>query len=151
MTLTVDLQVACEQSVPELAQLEQWASTALSESDRIDSEITIRFVENQESQDLNYEYRGNNKPTNVLSFPFECPPELTLDFIGDLVIAPAVMADEAQRQNKKHDDHYAHLVIHGVLHLLGYDHIDPEQASEMESLEIKLLAKLGIDDPYQDH
>lgn len=151
MSVIVDLQIACKQPVPSLAQLEEWSSAALSESGRSDSEVTIRFVENQESEDLNYEYRGNKKPTNVLSFPFECPPEITLDFIGDLVIAPAVMADEAQQQNKQSDHHYAHLVIHGVLHLLGYDHIDPEQAREMELLEIKLLAKLGIDDPYQDH
>ena len=151
MSVIVDLQVACEQLTPELSELEHWTNTALSGSERVNTEVTIRFVERKESQCLNNEYRGKNTATNVLSFPFECPPGISLDFIGDLVICPAVMADEAKQQQKQPKDHYAHLVIHGILHLLGYDHIDPEQANDMESLEIRLLAKLGIDDPYQDH
>ena len=151
MSLTLDQQIACAQTVPELDSLRVWAETALAISNRTDTEITIRFVESQESLDLNYEYRGKDKPTNVLSFPFECPPEIELDFLGDLVICPEVVEQEAGQQNKQLSHHYAHLVMHGVLHLLGYDHIDPEQANEMESIETRLLAKLGIDDPYQDH
>lgn len=87
----------------------------------------------------------------MCTFPFECPPEIDIPLIGDLVICADVVEREATEQNKPLSDHYAHLTIHGVLHLLGYDHVDPEQAVEMESLETRLLAKLGIDDPYQDH
>ena len=151
MSPIVDLQIACELAVPELSELEEWVKITLAGFNLTNSEVTIRFVEREESRNLNHQYRGKNKATNVLSFPFDCPPDIRLNFIGDLVICPAVMLEEAQQQQKLPNDHYAHLVIHGILHLSGYDHIEMSQAEEMESLEIRLLAKLGIDDPYQDH
>ncbi|NVK22125.1 MAG: rRNA maturation RNase YbeY [Kangiellaceae bacterium] len=117
-------------------------------------ELTIRIVEPMESQQLNNDYRQKNKPTNVLSFPFEIPDGfaqlagLDKDILGDLVICAAVVEQEAEQQNKPLMSHWAHMVIHGCLHLLGYDHINEQEAQEMESLEIELLAILGIDNPY---
>ena len=113
------------------------------------AEITIRLVDSDESQQLNNQYRGKDKPTNVLSFPFEVPTGIELDLLGDLVICAPVIAAEAIEQNKSENAHWAHMVIHGCLHLLGYDHINDQEAEEMEALEIALLAKLNIADPYQ--
>jgi probable rRNA maturation factor len=149
----IDLQIACQpnQSIPSQEDIQRWADLALTVSNDSEREITVRLVDTGESQQINGEYRDKPKPTNVLSFPFECPPQIELPLLGDLVICPVVVEAEAVEQSKQLQHHYAHLVIHGVLHLLGYDHIDPVQADEMESIETRLLAKLGIDDPYQDH
>ncbi|MCP5011164.1 MAG: rRNA maturation RNase YbeY [Aestuariibacter sp.] len=137
-------------TLPGEAQVTAWASAVLSHLHIGDKEITVRFVNNEESQQLNNDYRGKDKPTNVLSFPFECPPEVPLDLLGDLVICVPVIAREAEEQQKPIADHYAHMIVHGTLHLLGYDHIEDAEAEEMEGLEIAILAKLAIDDPYQD-
>ncbi|MDM7861207.1 rRNA maturation RNase YbeY [Alteromonas sp. ASW11-36] len=151
MTNQIDLQHACDNQIPALEDFECWTTLALDANQLKARELTIRLVNSDESQQLNAQYRGKDKPTNVLSFPFECPPEVDIPLLGDLVICADVVEREATEQNKPLNHHYAHLTIHGVLHLLGFDHIDPEQAVEMESLETRLLAKLGIDDPYQDH
>lgn len=153
MKAVIDLQVACEpkQPLPSLDDIQKWADLAVCVQHDSEQEITVRMVEAYESQQLNGQYRDRHKPTNVLSFPFECPPHVELPVLGDLVICPEVVEAEAKEQDKALAHHYAHLIIHGVLHLLGYDHIDPVQADEMESLETRLLAKIGIDDPYQDH
>ena len=151
MSAIIDLQLACEVEAPTAEDFQQWADQAIAVDELHAKEITIRIVSAEESQTLNSTYRGKDKPTNVLSFPFECPPEIEIPLLGDLVICHDVVVQEAQQQNKTLSAHYAHLTLHGVLHLMGYDHIDPEQADEMESIEIRLLAKLGIDDPYQDH
>ncbi|ADN77046.1 protein of unknown function UPF0054 [Ferrimonas balearica DSM 9799] len=147
--MELDLQLAVEaDNLPSQAQLESWAALALA--DRPDAELTIRITDEAESQQLNRDYRGKDKPTNVLSFPFEAPPGIELPLLGDLVICAAVVAREAVEQEKAPMDHWAHMVIHGCLHLIGYDHIDDEDAEEMESLERQLLAQLGIADPYQE-
>ncbi|BDX06261.1 rRNA maturation RNase YbeY [Planctobacterium marinum] len=114
-------------------------------------ELTVRIVEEQESQSLNDTYRGKDKPTNVLSFPFEQPPGLNLPLLGDLVVCQSVVAQEAKQQKKDISAHWAHMLVHGTLHLLGYDHINDQEAEEMERLEVHILNSLGIDDPYQDH
>lgn len=114
-------------------------------------EVTIRIVEPDESQALNANYRGKDKPTNVLSFPFEQPPGLNLPLLGDLVVCQAVVTGEACEQHKPVKAHWAHMLIHGTLHLLGYDHINDDEAQQMERLEVHILNSLGIDDPYQDH
>jgi len=150
----VDLQLACEtDEVPSLEQFQRWIDCALSEvmpeGDDRSFELTIRLVDINESQQLNNQYRGKDKPTNVLSFPFEVPDGVELNLLGDLVICIDVMKSEAISQNKALFDHWAHLVIHGCLHLVGFDHISDSDAMVMESLEIKILAKLAIDDPYQ--
>lgn len=150
MAVQLDVQIACEnKTLPSIEQLQLWAEAALSTIEN-DPELTIRLVEAKESQQLNHQYRQKNKPTNVLSFPFEVPEGIDINLLGDLIICADVVIQEAKDQNKKLDEHWAHLVIHGCLHLLGYDHIKEDEAIEMESIEIKLLSTLGIDNPYQE-
>lgn len=151
MDVEIDLQAAYNGSVecPDHDQVALWVSTVLAaHPDETRNELTVRLVDNQESQHLNVTYRGKDKPTNVLSFPFEAPPGIPLPLLGDLVIAADVVAEEAAAQQKPLSHHWAHMIIHGTLHLLGYDHIDPDEAETMESIEIRLLAKLCIPDPY---
>ena len=147
----IDLQVACTtDELPSQAQLQLWVETALSTASQTTQtfELTIRLVESPESQQLNNQYRGQDNPTNVLSFPFDVPEGLTLNLLGDLVICADVMKKEAVLQNKDLFDHWAHLVIHGCLHLLGFDHISDFAAVEMEAIEIAALATLNINNPY---
>ncbi len=149
MSITLDLQIACENNqLPNEADFQLWLNTALLPYQK-PFEVTVRIVESEESQALNHQYRDKNKPTNVLSFPFEVPEGVELDLLGDLVICATVVEQEAAEQNKVLVDHWAHMVIHGCLHLLGYDHISDDEAEEMEALEVKLLKNLTICDPYQ--
>ena len=110
---------------------------------------TVEFlVDEDESRSLNCEYRDRDYPTNVLSFPADLPPELNIPLLGDLVVCVQVVQREAAEQRKSAESHWAHMVIHGCLHLLGHDHIDDEQAEEMEEIERQLMAELGFADPY---
>ena len=147
--MLIDLQIASENidGLPTLEQIEQWATAAVQpESD--DVEMTVRIVDEADSQALNRTYRAKDRPTNVLSFPFECPTEVSLPLLGDLVICRQVVEYEAAEQEKPLMAHWAHMVVHGSLHLLGYDHIDDTEAEEMESLETKIMQGLGFVDPY---
>ena len=147
--MSIDLQIACEQEsgLPTAEQIEQWATAAVQpQSDEV--EMTVRIVDEAESHELNLNYRGKDRPTNVLSFPFECPDEVELPLLGDLVICRQVVEREAQEQDKPLMAHWAHMVVHGSLHLLGYDHIDDDEAEEMESLETQIMTELGFADPY---
>lgn len=112
-------------------------------------ELTIRFVDSVESQSLNHTYRDKDKPTNVLSFPAEIPDFIESTLLGDLIICDAVVKTEAKEQQKSLIHHYQHLIVHGTLHLLGFDHIQNNEAVVMENHEIAVLNELGIDDPYQ--
>ena len=148
-SIFVDLQVATEniEGLPTEEQIVQWATAAVQpEGDEI--EMTVRIVDEAESHDLNLTYRGKDRPTNVLSFPFECPDEVVLPLLGDLVICRQVVEREAAEQEKPLMAHWAHMVVHGSLHLLGYDHIEDNEAEEMESLETQIMQGLGFDDPY---
>jgi len=148
VTLELDVQLATEASgLPGSVEIRTWAEAALADLDEV-IELVVRIVDADESQQLNRDYRGKDKATNVLSFPFEAPSGVTDSHIGDLVICASVVASEAQEQNKNLFAHWAHMVVHGVLHLRGYDHLDDEQAEEMEGLERQILAKLGFSDPY---
>ena len=147
--MIIDLQIACEQEtgLPTAEQIEQWATAAVQpQSDEV--EMTVRIVDEAESHALNLNYRGKDRPTNVLSFPFECPDEVELPLLGDLVICRQVVEREAQEQDKPVIAHWAHMVVHGSLHLLGYDHIEDNEAEEMESLETQIMTGLGFADPY---
>lgn len=147
--MIIDLQIACEQEsgLPTAEQIEQWATAAVQpQSDEV--EMTVRIVDEAESHALNLNYRGKDRPTNVLSFPFECPDEVELPLLGDLVICRQVVEHEAQEQDKPLMAHWAHMVVHGSLHLLGYDHIEDDEAEEMESLETQIMTGLGFADPY---
>jgi len=139
-------------NLPTDDEFQRWASLAL-EGRRAGGELCIRIITPDESQQLNCDYRGKDKPTNVLSFPFEAPSfdipgGLPIDIIGDLAICAEVVEREATEQNKVLAHHWAHMVIHGTLHLLGFDHIKDDEAEIMESLERELLAQLQIPDPY---
>lgn len=147
--MIIDLQIACEQEtgLPTAEQIEQWATAAVQpQSDEV--EMTVRIVDEAESHELNLNYRGKDRPTNVLSFPFECPDEVELPLLGDLVICRQVVEREAQEQEKPLMAHWAHMVVHGSLHLLGYDHIEDDEAEEMESLETQIMTGLDFADPY---
>ncbi|EKE67614.1 rRNA maturation RNase YbeY [Gallaecimonas xiamenensis] len=151
MTLYLDLQLASKaKDIPSQEQFELWVGKALAGSGRDETELTVRIVDEEEGLELNSTYRGRDYATNVLSFPFEVPDGIELPLLGDLVICAAVVAKEAAEQNKALAAHWAHLVIHGTLHLLGYDHIKDEDAEQMESKEIALLQDLGYPDPYGD-
>lgn len=154
--IDIDLQWAVdEQALPSLEQCQQWVKASVQEPRSFEPvELTIRIVSEAESQELNATYRGKDKPTNVLSFEFEQPPGLVdlgeeLPYIGDLVICADVVAKEALEQNKSLESHWAHMIIHGTLHLQGYDHIEEDQAQEMEAIEIELMQSLGFANPYQ--
>ena len=150
MRLELDLQVAVEGfTLPPQQALELWVKTALRDTMQ-QAELTIRIVDAAESQMLNSTYRGKDKPTNVLSFPFEAPAGIELPLLGDLVVCAAVVEQEAIDQNKPLIAHWAHMVVHGCLHLLGYDHIEDVEAEEMESLETQLIESLGYINPYKE-
>lgn len=146
--MVIDLQIAkSAKSLPTLEKFQKWSEKAL-ETANLDIEMTIRIVDTEESQSLNYQYRGKDKATNVLSFPFENPPGLSLPILGDLVICAPVIEMEAKEQHKPALAHWAHMVVHGVLHLQGYDHISDEDADIMENKEITYLTELGFANPY---
>jgi probable rRNA maturation factor len=137
-----------KRSVPTRSDFRRWVAAALS-SANCAVEMVIRIVGEEESRQLNQRYRGKDKPTNILSFPFAAPTGVSSAHLGDLVICAPVVQREAREQQKKATDHWAHMVVHGVLHLLGWDHETAEQARVMEGLERRILAGLGIEDPYQ--
>jgi probable rRNA maturation factor len=147
MSVTLDFQTAFEGDIPAEASFISWAEVALENVDE-DCELSIRIVDEDESAELNEQYRGKPKPTNVLSFPFDSPIPLEPKLLGDLVICAPVVAREAEQQNKAEQNHWAHMVVHGCLHLLGYDHIEEEEAEEMEALEVAILKALEISNPY---
>lgn len=135
--------------VPSNAQVIEWVNAALETTDRT-VEISVRFVDEEEGRELNSTYRQKDKATNVLSFPFECPEELKdeLTLLGDIVLCVPVVLEEAKAQQKTRLAHWAHLLIHGTLHLQGYDHIETADAAIMEAREIELLQHLGFSNPY---
>jgi probable rRNA maturation factor len=148
VTHTIDVQFAVDNAkVPGTEQFTVWANAALGSVDT-DSELTIRVVDETEGAQLNEAWREKNGPTNVLSFPAELAEEIQPKLLGDIVICAPVVAREAREQDKTAEAHWAHMVIHGTLHLLGYDHIDNKDAERMESLEIEILNTLDLDNPY---
>ncbi len=114
-----------------------------------ESELLIRIVDKAEIQNLNKTYRHKDQATNVLSFPSDLPVEIDESILGDVVICTDVVDEEAKAQNKTFDHHLLHMAIHGTLHLLGFDHIEESDANKMESLEIKILEKIEIANPYE--
>jgi probable rRNA maturation factor len=153
LELQLDVQIAVENEndLPTEEQLTQWVIAALiTRTEHEEPELTIRIVDAAESQELNHEYRGKDKPTNVLSFPFEAPAHVPIPLLGDLVICKQVVEREALEQGKTLTAHWAHMTVHGCLHLLGYDHIEDDEAEEMEGIERVIMADLGFEDPYKD-
>ena len=135
--------------LPAPISFRRWVEAALQGAKRRKpAELSIRIVGTDEARALNHDYRGKDYATNVLSFPAELPSGVNLTLIGDLAICAPVVLREATEQGKTPRDHWAHLTIHGVLHLLGYDHIEDAEAEAMEALEARILAGMGIADPY---
>ena len=146
--LNLSVQYACNQAgLPSRPQIRAWVRAALDVDEKRGGQITIRFVEPEEGQSLNSDYRGKDYATNVLSFPYDVEPVVA----GDLVICAAVVEREAAEQEKTLEAHYAHLIVHGILHLQGYDHeIGENEARLMEDKERTILAQLGFADPYRN-
>jgi probable rRNA maturation factor len=135
--------------VPSAVSFRKWVAAALKGRIR-EADLAIRIVDGKEGRALNRHYRGRDYATNVLSFPAELPEGVTLPLLGDLVLCAPVVAREAREQKKAVAGHYAHLTVHGVLHLLGWNHEDDREAECMERLEREILAGLGIEDPYRE-
>lgn len=157
MTVTVEVSISDDQiseigessddDVPEPGLLQTWASAAyLNESPAVASFLVTTA---DEIQELNKQYRDKDKPTNVLSFPMQSPEEIDVDLLGDIVLCASVIKQEAKQQSKSEVSHWAHMVVHGMLHLQGYDHIKDDDAEEMEQLEINILSRLGFESPYE--
>ena len=142
--------VVGRRGIPARRSFESWADAALHRRSHGRRQVNIRLVGTKEARELNRRFRGRDYATNVLSFQYDPLPHQRTGLLGDIVICAPVVAREAAEQGKPSRHHYAHLTIHGVLHLLGYDHQTDEQAGRMERLERKLLASFGIPDPYQD-
>tara|TARA_R100000656_G_scaffold43761_5_gene36130 strand:+ start:247 stop:714 length:468 start_codon:yes stop_codon:yes gene_type:complete len=138
------------QLIPDLSDIERWIGAALQSQDIENTEVSIYIVDEDEGQELNSQYRGRDYPTNVLSFPADIPEEVGTPLLGDLVVCAPVVEREAQEQNKALAAHWAHMLVHGTLHLIGFDHIDDGEAEEMESLETQIITGLGYPAPYQD-
>ena len=144
----VELQNAsASPAIPPEQQFARWAVAATRKQN---AEIVIRVVDEKESADLNGQYRGKHGPTNVLSFPFQAPPGMATDILGDILICAPVVEREAKEQGKSLQAHWAHMVVHGVLHLQGYDHIEEDEAVIMESEEIAIMNGLGFPNPYEE-
>jgi len=148
MSVTLDVQYEVEAG-PDEDDIRRWIEAVLAaESEAVDVELTVRIVDEAEMAELNARFRHKTGPTNILSFPFEAPPGMELNLLGDLVIAAPVVQREAREQGKTETAHWVHMIVHGTLHLLGYDHSKPAEAEEMEAREIRILHELGYSNPY---
>ena len=141
-----------EGDIPDTDEIQSWADKALMREGEVVASLQI--VGSEEMRELNHTWRGKDKPTNVLSFPMEIPSDIPdvpeMNILGDIALCPDVINEEAERQHKTRQAHWAHMVVHGMLHLQGYDHIEDKQAEEMETLEINILNQLGFMNPYQE-
>ena len=148
--IVVEIQYATEiTELPTKQQFRKWVGATLSDH-RDQAELTIRIVDEKEGAMLNDQWRKSPGPTNVLSFPYEdTENKYALGLLGDIIICAPVVVQEALEQGKPLESHWAHMVVHGTLHLLGYDHIKADELERMETLEIKILEHLGYDDPYK--
>jgi len=151
MPLILEVQYAISKGdLPAQTDLQHWAAAAIGNI-KGQAELVIRIVDEAESATLNQQYRSKPGATNVLSFPFQAPPPIESNLLGDLVICAPVVSKQAAEQHKTERAHWAHMVVHGTLHLLGYDHMQPAEAAEMEHMEIEILAQLGFSDPYRSN
>jgi probable rRNA maturation factor len=153
MPVTIEMSVsetldAEEGDIPDAVLVQQWAEKACLCDDQVITSVQI--VSKDEMRELNHTWRGKDRPTNVLSFPMQSPDEVDLKILGDIALCADVINTEARQQHKPAQAHWAHMVVHGMLHLQGYDHMDEHQADEMEALEIRILDQLGFDNPYSE-
>ncbi len=152
MPMMIDLQITVPtERIPDKEKFQLWADAAGEASGVDDRELTIRVTDEIESAELNERYRNKMGSTNVLSFPFEDPPGVNTSILGDLVICAPVVQREAEEQGKLPEAHWALMLVHGVLHLCGFDHLHESEADEMEMLETGILTGLGYPPPYNDY
>ena len=150
MTITIELSVSNdvnESQLPSEESFQHWAQASYPGDDEVVASLQI--VSSDEMKNLNKDYRGKGKPTNVLSFPMELPEEVGINILGDLALCDEVIEAEAKQQAKTSEAHWAHMIVHGMLHLQGYDHIDDDEAEVMEAKEIKIMKNLGFENPYK--
>lgn len=153
--MDIDVQYALEgtdidkNQIPNVSDFYKWASAALS-GKQDEAHLSIRIVDENEISQLNQTYRHKHGPTNVLSFPADLARDVPLPLLGDIVICAPIVISEATQQEKNCTAHWAHMTVHGTLHLMGYDHENEEEANVMENLEIEILDSLGFDNPYQE-
>ncbi|MES2825960.1 MAG: rRNA maturation RNase YbeY [Pseudomonadota bacterium] len=151
MSYLIDIEInSINKHIPSVENIEHWISVALHSDELVNAEVSIYIVDETESQELNLQYRAINKPTNVLSFPADIHEAVGVPLLGDLVICAPVVEREAAEQGKSLDAHWAHMLIHGTLHLLGYDHIEDDEANVMEALETYLMAQMNLPAPYAE-
>jgi len=151
VTIEVDIQYATDfMNCPDAATIQQWVVAALENSKKSHS-LSLKIIDEDEMKMLNFYYRQKQKPTNVLSFPCQLPDEVRGNMLGDIAICAPIVNQEAIQQAKPLQAHFAHMVVHGVLHLLGFDHENDQDANKMESLEVTILESLGFKDPYGVH
>ncbi|MDH5611199.1 MAG: rRNA maturation RNase YbeY [Gammaproteobacteria bacterium] len=149
MAIIIELSISDDvdqASLPNEENLQHWAQASYPDDD--EAVASMQIVSSDEMQILNRDYRGQNKPTNVLSFPMELPEEIGINILGDLALCGEVIEMEAKQQAKKSEAHWAHMVVHGMLHLQGYDHIEDDEAEIMEAKEIEIMKNLGFENPY---
>ena len=148
MATRIDVQFAYQdENTPTASEIKAWVKSTLKEF-RKNYELTVRIVDKNEATELNERWRNTRGPTNVLSFPCDDSSGQVPDLLGDIVICAPVVEKEAARQEKILNAHWAHMVVHGTLHLLGFDHIKKQDAKKMEAMEISILEKLGFNNPY---
>jgi probable rRNA maturation factor len=151
MAYQIDVEINSQsQQIPSMSDLERWISAALHSQQLEEAEVSLYIVDETEGQELNSQYRGKDYPTNVLSFPADIPEEVGIPLLGDLIVCAPVVEREAQEQGKTLAAHWAHMLVHGSLHLLGFDHIEDAEAEEMEALETEIITGLGYPAPYQE-
>jgi len=149
MNADVDVQCNSEASgIPPEEVIRHWALSTLQDMSKSSNSLTVRIVDETESAELNEIYRQKKGPTNVLSFPFENPPGVDAGILGDIIICAPVVNREANKLNKTPAAHWAHMVVHGILHLCGYDHIQDKEARQMEAKEVQAMGQLGFENPY---
>jgi probable rRNA maturation factor len=149
VSVNVSVEYATNCECPSTQAIESWMNAALTAIGRqTPATLALRIVDEDEMQAMNHRYRQKNTPTNVLSFPCQLPDNLKGDQLGDMLICAPVVQQEATAQHKSPQTHWAHMVVHGVLHLLGYDHTETAEAEQMEALEIDILKQLGFPNPY---
>ena len=147
----LDIQIISQsKQLPEQGQFQNWVDAVLNNESQ-DAELVIRIVDEAEMTQFNEQYSDKKGSTNILSFPFEAPEGVDNYLLGDMLVCAPVVEKEAKQQHKELDHHWAHMIVHGVLHLLGYDHVDDQDAEEMETLEIKILKKIKIKNPYEEN
>lgn len=150
MSIELDFENGSSRHAPDEELFLKWTNAALDKAGHAgeNAELSLRIVDEDEMTQLNQQFRGKEKSTNVLSFPADIPAELEINLLGDIALCAPVIEREAHEQGKTLEAHYAHMSVHGVLHLLGYDHIEDTDADQMEALEVKVLAHLGFQNPY---